>query len=288
MTSPAIMGMAIALLWVAAAGLASRLPPPGEMGADDEAASTDAVSRLFGSGREVISQHLYTEADRYFHQGVGHVHERAFQDHPYLRWAQAITPGEHVELEGESIAEIMPWLRMATKADPRNIQAYTTAAFWLGTQNDVEAANKVLEEARRMNPGDYRVSLALGQLFYHHGLLDRALVELDQARDEWPSGQDTADRQTRLDLAAVLSLGAGVHERKGHRDETMDRFRQILALFPGRDAVRERLRRLERGETAGDAEHFWEDQLSTISSAGGGRHVAGGGHRHDEDCDHDP
>lgn len=287
MKSPAVMGIATALLWVGAAGLASRLPAPDGIAGDEGGESTDAVSRLFGSGREVISQHLYTEADRYFHQGVGHIHEQAFANHPYLRWAQAITPTEHNELRGDSIAEIMPWLRMATKANPRNIEAYTTAAFWLGTQDDVDAASKVLEEARGKNPDDYRVSLALGQLFYHHDLLDQALVELNRAREEWPSGQDTADRQTQLDLAAVLSLGAGIHERKGHRDETIARFQQILTLFPGRDGVRERLRQFESGEATADVEHFWEDQLSAISSAGEGRHIAGGGHQHDESCGHD-
>ena len=114
-------------------------------------------------------------------------------------------------------------------------------------------------------------------MLYHDGLLDEALAQLKQARAEWPSGQDTGDRQTQLDLAAILSVSAGIHELEGHDDEAIARFREILAVFPGREAVRERLRRLEQGEAAGDAADFLDHQLAEISSAGGGRHVAEAG-----------
>ena len=139
--------------WLGVAVLASRLPPPdGDRdGASGEAAS--AVSRLFGSGREVISRQLYLEADRYFHRGASHVHEQAFENHPYLRWAEHITPHDHVELAADGIDEIMPWLQMATRADPRNVEAYATAAYWLNTQGRVDAARAVLGEARERNPG---------------------------------------------------------------------------------------------------------------------------------------
>ena len=289
MKTPVAATAGILLAWAAAAGLASRLPSPAGTltGEDGEAAS--AVSRLFGSGREVISRQLYLEADRYFHRGAAHVHRRAFADHPYLRWAEVIAPSAHAHLsvEGGEIEEIMPWLQLATRADPRNIDAYASAAYWLNRAGRVDAARAVLDEARVRNPGDYRIPLALGQLLYHDRLLDEALAALDQARAEWPSGQAIADRQTQLDRAAILSLGAGIHEILGHRDEAILAFRDLLRVIPDRAGVRERLRRLEDGEAIGDAAAFLDHQLAEISSAAGGPHVAGGGHAHDDAGEHD-
>ena len=281
-----LVGVGVVVLWAAAAGLASRIPVPATQ--DESADGQSVVSRVFGSSREVISRQFYAEADRFFHKGVSGHPDRAFDDHLFLRWADAISPTRHEELQGDEIAEIMPWLRLATGADPRNVEAYSTAAYWLGARGELDAARIVLEEARGKNPVDYRVPLSLAKLYSTSREHERALKELEIARSLWPAGADPRDQQTQLDRAAILSFRAGALEALGRQSEAIASFRELLTEFPDRHQVRKRLDELEHGRQMTESAHtFWKNQFSQIDAQGDAGHLAGGGGGHAHDHPHD-
>ena len=270
------VGVGIVILWVASAGLASRLTAPSNFG--DAVDDQSVLSRIFGSSREVISKQLFAEADRYFHKGVSRIPNRAFENHLFIRWGDAITPMGHDELEGDDIAEMMPWLRLAATSDPRNIDSYSTIAYWLAKQGDLDMARTVLEEARSKNPDDYRVPLSLGKLSYQNEDLIQALKEMEQARSLWPSGAEKEEEQTQLDLASILVFRAGSFEALGRQKEAIASFRELLCAFPNRHEIRRRLEELEKGNADIDrAEIFWEGLISEIEKQGrGASHLSGG------------
>ena len=290
-----LVGVGMVILWAAAAGFASRLSPLAASTSDNASDGHSVVSRIFGSSREVISKQLYIEADRYFHKGVSKSANRAFENHLFIQWGEAITPQGHDELAGDEIAEIMPWLRLAMSSDPHNIEAYSTTAYWLARQGDMDMARMVLEEARSNNPGDYRVPLALGKFYHHNKERNLALKEMELARSLWPSGAEKEEEQTQLDLASILAYRAGSFEALGRQKEAIASFRELLHTFPNRYRIRNRLAEFEKGNT--EIEHadvFWEDIISELDKQGedGASHLSGeagsyGSEKNSDFHDHD-
>ena len=150
----------LALLWVVAFSLACRLTPQA-------AGTTDsALGRVLGVSRVAFGQAFFISADDYFHRGVGRQHEERFAGCLFQRWGSAIRPSGHIHTEGYSAGEIIPWLRMATAADPENVEAFLTMAYWLTRLGKIEAAEQVLREAQRLHPRDSRLLGERGRLAF--------------------------------------------------------------------------------------------------------------------------
>ncbi len=123
------------------------------------------------------------------HGSPGHDHhdgeedERHSDDHDsFDPWAWI---NEHVQapqierhLEGEKGVELMPWFWVSVKANPHNIEAWTTALFIADTvvKNEKLAA-RILEDAKRANPDSLDIAFAEGQFLYHRGSGDAAAAE---------------------------------------------------------------------------------------------------------------
>lgn len=172
---------------VAAAALAfalARLPPARWPQA---AAGGDVLSVAFGDARQMIAQALVHKADSYFHGGVdmdgGHTcelhHDHGEQDHrdehgaqdhhdhdpghvhavsrdPW-RWINDHVRAPQVErhLAGARAVETIPILWASVRADPRNIDAWTTAWYIAArVMRDGELGARILEEGLRVNPDD--------------------------------------------------------------------------------------------------------------------------------------
>ncbi len=244
--------------WAAVAGcfagafvLATLLTASAPIGPDGGGSVTDL---LFGSSRRALSADLYERADMYFHRGVPHRQKRV-ERHDWMQRLRAdISPEAHRHAEGLDSAEIVPWLRLATDADPHNVEAWLVAAFWLETGiQRADLAEQVLRDAQRYNPGDYRVLLDRARLYVRSGRFREAANVLEAALARWPGSLDPADRQSLLDKAEILTYRAFLYEMDGHPRDAAAGFKNVLAIFPGRTYIEDRMRELETGKTPTDS-----------------------------------
>ena len=156
-----------------------------------------ALAVAFGDARETISQAFVHKADSYFHGGIdmecdhlaGHVHADHDDDHeaghdghdhdeaehgsfdPW-RWinSHVRAPDVHRHLGGSETIELMPWFWASVKADPHNIEAWTTT--WYIANNmmrDKDLALRVVAEGLEKNPDDPELLICRGRTIYDNG-----------------------------------------------------------------------------------------------------------------------
>ena len=169
-----------------------------------------ALAVAFGDARETISRAFVGKADSYFHGGIdidcGHLghhchdehcegechehdhghahgldhaaeHETANESWDLWRWinVHVCAPQEHRHLDGEKSVELMPWLWASVKANPHNIEAWTTT--WYIANNmlkDKELALRVVAEGLEKNPDNPELLICRGRTIYDRGHGDLA------------------------------------------------------------------------------------------------------------------
>ena len=117
-----------------------------------------------GDSRRLFANHFFAMADAYFHSGFyptifdtpepeepGHltenrtrsmrrktpdIDEETFLGQPsdwIDRFGRHFYPTVHTHLSGGNEREILPWLKLSAEMDPKRIETYVTAAYWLRT-----------------------------------------------------------------------------------------------------------------------------------------------------------
>ncbi len=237
----------LAVMWGAAFALCCRLTSgPLMPGAETDSPATagSVAIKALSASRVAVGDQLYANADRTFHMGVGVYRRPAFTS-GFMRLAQAIAPEGHVHLQAEGVNEMVPWLYFATRADPHNVEAYVVAAFWLaGEGGRPDLAERVLDEARANNPKDYRVYLEKGRLALKRGVLTEAACAFDAAGRLWERDPGPDKIQAQLDRAEMLVYRGLLYEAGGDVPRALTCYRNMLALFPGRVGIRERVAEL--------------------------------------------
>jgi tetratricopeptide (TPR) repeat protein len=237
----------IAALWLMAFSLACRLAPAHISSTGQVAPSL--AQTLFGDTRMAIGSRLYTQADVYFHRGVPHEQERAFGNDIFQRLREQVSPTEHDHLEGANdIREIMPWLDLATRANPEDSASYLVAAFWLSSAaGRHDLALTVLDRAQCNIPYAYDIQLAKGRLFLHTGRYTPAHQAFDAALAYWEKSADPTRDDHLLDKAEALLYRALLQEIDGEIDAAISDLREMLRISPDRPALQARLQQLESG-----------------------------------------
>lgn len=178
----------------------------------------DALSVAFGDAKSTISAAMVHKADSYFHGGIDmecqehhdhHDHHHDDHDHdqssnppiphssnPPISHPHAFdlwgwinqhvrAPEKHVHLEGERSVELMPWFWASVKADPHNIDAWTTAWYTANTMlKDHALARRILDEAKAKNPDSLEIAWTEARFVYQGGKGDvaAAMRLLEEAR----------------------------------------------------------------------------------------------------------
>lgn len=242
--------LAVVVIWGLAFSLVCRISLGVPIAPPDEG----VIDLLFGESRSALSADLYERADTFFHRGVPHTEKRALTNDWIQAWRANITPTSHRHTEGQATAEILPWLQLATQADPHNVEASLVLAFWVSTgMKRPDLAERVLMEAQRLNPMDYRIPLEMGRIAIRQGDFDRAQAKLTSMLARWPSHLAPTDREAMLDKAEALTLTGFISELKGHQAKAIAQFKNALAIFPERSYIVQRVAKLEAGETPPDS-----------------------------------
>ncbi|HIE10182.1 MAG TPA: hypothetical protein EYP62_01040 [Kiritimatiellae bacterium] len=272
--------LAVAALWVAAFATLCSLDDylyslrRGEEG---------ILDYLLSGSRKALSGSFYEMADMYFHCGVPHKGPRAFGD-LFQKWRSAISPERHVHIHGRQVREILPWLRLATLADPHNVEAYLVAAYSLATDcGRPDLALRVMGQAIRHNPKEFRLYAEAARLHMMLQDKDSAARMLDAGMRLWPGEHDPADREIRLELARMLSYRGFLYELDGDVHQALKVFERSLEMFPGNHALQERVAALRAGRLNREwVESAWREifPAKQVCSRGHSRHGQQKDHPH--------
>ena len=144
-----------------------------------------ALAVAFGDARETISHALVHKADSYFHGGIdmechSSAHPRPHSSADPWTWinSHVRAPERHIHLDGGKSVELMPWFWAAVRADPHNIDAWTTA--WYVANNmlkDRALARRIIDEAKAKNPDSLEIAFAEARFVYDGGKGDAASAE---------------------------------------------------------------------------------------------------------------
>jgi tetratricopeptide (TPR) repeat protein len=159
---------------------------------------------LVGDSRRLFANQFFTMADVYFHSGyyptifdarkkegpthldvASHedpnapkaAHEEPDEDDQFMgkpkdwieQFGRNFFPTEHTHLQGVNAREIMPWLKLSAEMDPKRIDTYVTASYWLRTRLDKpDEAEQFLREGLRANPDSHEILLELGRVYFYN------------------------------------------------------------------------------------------------------------------------
>ncbi len=94
-------------------------------------------------------------------------------------WRDPRLPHEHI-----GGVELLPWYRLATLADPKNVRAYMIGAWWLKTlhtQQALREAVKFIEEGLHHNKTAFQLELMRGYILRELGEKEEAAKAFDRA-----------------------------------------------------------------------------------------------------------
>lgn len=235
------------LLMVLCAGLAARLDCWFMAWPGNRADSWNPLDVFIGSGQRLFAESFYREADVYYHSGYyptiydnreafqtehigedtgavasrNHGDEIGFLGRPLDiidSFGRHFYPSRHTHLDeggpagdlstSYRVAEILPWLKIASKLDPEDVKTYLVMAYWLRSKlNQVSDAERVLRAGLRNNPGNPQLLFELGRIDFDN-YHDRA-----GARSVW---------QAALRSWAREKPGVPLSERLKYGSETFD------------------------------------------------------------------
>jgi tetratricopeptide (TPR) repeat protein len=227
-----------------------------------------AVTGEIPPWREWLADWAYVQADVYFQRGTAPgLFTRAIQmageapcetladgmhahgDAPARDWIEAFGRDFHAwrhthlgddaenGLDDGQVRELLPWVRLAVKFNPRHTEAWLLGSYFLREHlyRDAEA-EQFLTEAVRHNPGHYEIHFALGQLAEErHRDAARARAHWLRALRDWQArGPRNA---SPLAWRRIVGSLARLEERAGRVEEALHHVGQLLAADPESAAV---------------------------------------------------
>jgi tetratricopeptide (TPR) repeat protein len=265
-----VNGITVLLLWLAAMILLAPAIDTYDQGFMllYKRSDVPVLWQVMGEARSIISNLSLLQADLYFHGGIGdacdehegsftfiergvdHDHERYLHGEvthdvsPYnvlLRLFDEISVTEHIHLEGDQLKEIVPWLYMASEADPNNVLAYTLTGYYLAYRLDrVEQAIAYLKKGLMNNPDSWEINGEIGRIYFQkvkdYGAssryLSRAKVLLEKAPHD------------KFQERAILAYLALSYERLGEEQKALPLYHRLDNLFPDQELYRKKMRQL--------------------------------------------
>jgi len=279
MASPHLI---LSLLLVIGFSLATWLGPRSLGQGGRSARSDNLLALLLGDGRRMFADHFFTKADVYFHAGYypsifdqaetpkttayltgqqdehdAHEHEKAmdFLGVPrdwIERFGRNFFNTSHTELEGATVHEILPWLRISAELDPERVETYTVAAYWLRKQlGKVKEAEAFLRDGLRANPDSAEILAELGRLYYEN-LRDpiRARNVCELALRKWEQQEAGKPEPDWLLYREITGCLARLEEKENNFDRAVRYLEMLKKASPVPAAIQQQIDELkQRGQS---------------------------------------
>jgi tetratricopeptide (TPR) repeat protein len=243
----------LALMFAGCFTLATVLAPRFNAITARETPASSPLAALLGDSRRLFANQFFSMADVYYHSGYyptifdakkeGPTHldvssrDDKKEKEPDLddnfmgkpkdwieKFGRYFIPTIHTHLSGRNSREILPWLKLSAELDPKRIETYVTAAYWLRTSlNRPDEAEQFLRTGLRANPDSDEILLELGRVYYY------GRTNAPMARNLWEDAlkkwyvREKADEKPDPDVREEI-LGELVRD-----DELNKNFTQELA-----------------------------------------------------------
>ncbi len=148
--------------------------------------------------------------------------------------AEGLNRGRHVDER-----EILPWLKLSLELDPKRVQTYTVAAFWLRTSlQQVDQAERLLRDGLREVPGDPELLLELGRVLSEDRKDEaRARTVWELALKTWNEREFAKESPNFFLVAQLLGNLATLEEKAGHREAAIRHLERLSGISPNKDAI---------------------------------------------------
>ena len=199
------------------------------------------------------------------HGEEGHVHtdgeEEHGEEHNFLgkpkdfldAFSRHFFVSQHTHLTEKGTnapKEILPWLQLSAKLDPKLVESYTVGAFWLRELHKEDEAEQFLREGLRQNPQSYEIMLELGRAYFDKGDYDRARNVLEMALQRWRERENPKpfEQQDRFSAEQIVNYLARVEDRAGNRDRVIAWLELLKKASPNPEQVDKRIAEVRAGK----------------------------------------
>ena len=240
------------------------------------------LASLLGDGRKMAADYFAVQADVYFHSGyypsvfdtaraqeeqasdISHPEsgeeqeEKGFMGEPrdwIDRFSRHFRPSRHKHLSGNTVGEMLPWLKLSAELDPQRIQTYIVTAYWLrdGLGKPTEAED-FIREGLRANPHSPDLLFSLGLICLEdRNDYPRAKNIFLAAKKEWHERDDSKPavskdgEETKDYLLLERILGSLVKEEEsaGNLGQALRYLEELKVDASDPDAVQKRIDELQ-------------------------------------------
>ena len=140
---------------------------------------------------------------------------------------------------GTDEREILPWLKLSLQLDPKRVETYVVAAYWLRTSlKKVDAAEQLLREGLQKVPGDPELLFELGRIqFEERHAVDRARNLWELAVKKWSDRESGRENPNLFVLGQILSSLALLEEKAGRPQEAIQHLRRLQTISPNKASL---------------------------------------------------
>ena len=145
----------------------------------------------------------------------------------------------HDDEETADQREILPWLKVSLQLDPKRVETYVVAAYWLRISlKKVDEAERLLREGLRNVPGDPEILFELGRLrFEERHDLERARNLWELSLKSWNERESGRENPNLFILAQILSNLALLEEKAGRPNEAVQYLQHLQAISPNKASI---------------------------------------------------
>ena len=282
--------LTLILLFVICFSLAAWLEPRHAEALNATGPSGSVLASLLGDGRKWAADYFAVQADVYFHSGyypsvfdqaraqeeqesdISHPEEKGeekqeekgFMGEP-LDWIDRFSrnfhPSRHTHLHGDTVAEMLPWLKLSAELDPQRVQSYIVTSYWLreGLGKSADAED-FIRDGLKSNPHSPDLLFALGQIYLEdHKDYPRAKNIFLAAKKEWHKRDDSKPAVSKngeetkdfLLLDRILSGLVKEEQSVGNSEQALRYLEELKPDSGDPDAVQKRIDELQSRISAG-------------------------------------
>lgn len=226
---------------------------------------------IFDQGGAEAENHLATGAGAKEARAAvtGHVHDEHCEhgeEHNFLGKPKDFMDGfsrhffvsqhTHLTEKGTNAArEILPWLILAARLDPKKTETYTVGAYWLRDLKKNAEAEEFLRDGLRHNAQSYELLFELGRCHFDRSDFVGARNLWEIALQRWREQENPkpVDQQDRFLVQQILNHLARVDARLGDREHAVQWLQIVRKLSPRPAEIDKRIQEVREGKLLDEA-----------------------------------
>lgn len=192
------------------------------------------------------------------HAKEGHEHHDEHDDLPDFlnkpqnwidKFGRNFYPTDHKHLSGKKdAAEILPWLMMSAKLDPKRVESITVTAYWLRKHvGRPDEAIQLLRSGLNANPDNPELLFELGLAYYDDkNDIGRARNLWEAALARWKEHAAHEENPDKLLFGRILSFLADLEEKDGRKAQALQYLEALLPYSPAAEMIQKRIEEMRQ------------------------------------------